>query len=91
MMAVTAEDPSGREKEYSQACAAAAGGMTVREEFAKAAMQGYLANPMLHNRSVLEDIVTAAGRRQMSPPEIVAMLAVEQADALIAELAKVKP
>ena len=51
-------------------------GMTIRQEFAKAAMQGILA----HTRDV----------RWVMPPEQVAKLAVQHADALLAELAKLK-
>ncbi len=49
-------------------------GMTIRQEFAKAAMQGILA----HTRDV----------RWVMPPEQVAKLAVQHADALLAALAK---
>ena len=49
-------------------------GLTKREEFAKAAMQGILA----HTRDV----------QWVMPPEQVAKLAVQHADALLAELAK---
>lgn len=62
--------------------------MTVREEFAKAAMQGYAGSAVLYDVKVLEKVVAESGRGGMTVPQVVAMLAVQQADALIAELAR---
>lgn len=61
-------------------------GMSIREEFAKAALQGLCANPVLFNEPNLRAIVVAAGRGPMTPAAIVAMLAAQHADLLLAEL-----
>lgn len=50
-------------------------GLTVRAEFARAAMQGYCSNPDVNHRT----------------PEVVAARAVQQADALIAALNQPNP
>ena len=64
----------GSEPAYPRAHAYLASGLTIRQEFAKAAMQGILA----HTRDV----------QWVMPPEQVAKLAAQHADALLAELAK---
>ena len=66
----------GSEPAYPLDGAGAPTGLTIRQEFAKAAMQGILA----HTRDV----------QWVMPPEQVAKLAVQHADALLAELAKPK-
>jgi hypothetical protein len=54
-------------------------GLTKREEFAKAAMMGFLAS----SQEIWVD-----GKRVQRSPELIAMAAREQADALLAELEK---
>ena len=64
----------GSEPAYPRAHAYLASGLTIRQEFAKAAMQGLLANP--------------TEEAWHSTAERIARIAIEHADALLAELQK---
>lgn len=66
----------------------AGAGLTKREAFAMAAMQGLCSNTALYDERVMKAVVAESGRGIMTPAGVVAMLAVRQADALLAELAK---
>lgn len=52
------EDPEARDRAYLAARAQAVGGMTKREAYAMAAMQGLLANPV--NQGITPDQVASA-------------------------------
>lgn len=80
------KDGPGREVAYIRACGAAAAGLTKREEIAKAAMQGMCGAEGIFNPSFQRAVVNKLGRGEMTPQEIIAALAAEQADALLAEL-----
>lgn len=58
-------------------------GLTIRAEFAKAAMQGLCSNTV-----IVKDASTAAKGQDFSGVDVIAAMAVDQADSLISALNK---